>query len=103
MGPSLDLRFGILTSSPDMLFLTLSPALMVYSTPIAWALYAAGSVLAILNTRIALAFGLMALLFMDFSKQKTERMRSLIIACAFSYFCFQVWMLYQGFNLGWIP
>lgn len=102
MGPSLDYLHGIILSRPDMLFLVLNPALLYYGNKKSWALLAIGSVAAIVNTRLGIAFSLLALLFVDFSQQKGSRGRFIMASSAFIYMCFEVWMMYQAFVLGWV-
>lgn len=99
MGPSLDLSKGILLSHSDMLFLTLNPALLLHGTRFAFVLWGLGGLLAILNTRLSIVCGLMALFFIDFDKPMRRWETAIAAGCAATWFLFEMWMMWQGFRI----
>jgi hypothetical protein len=101
MGPSIERMWGILNTRPDMLWLSLNPSMLTHmEVPGLW-LVALGTVLTIINTRIIFTFGLLALPFFNFHEMGRLE-KSIFMFCAFIFFCLEIWMMYQGFVLGWI-
>lgn len=101
MGPSLARMMGIIKSSPTMWHLTMNPAFLRYLDFPGLFIMAMGSCLAIINTRIIITCALIALMFFRYREIEVWQ-NKLVLVCAFVWFCTQVWMMYQGFILGWI-
>lgn len=81
-----------------MLFLGLSPALLVAGETISMGLLLLGATLSVANTRIALVFGLMAMPFYRFDHLPKWKMAILYGAGA-TWFVFEMWMMWQGFRI----